>query len=422
VATKLLTILPQSVFSDENVEVTDAEIQAYYESQRDDFVQPATAYLSFISVSRIPDGADTAAALDRANSVLAELREGADFSDLAARESADSGSRQQGGDLGEVRLGQHVAPFADAAMALRSGEISDPVLSNFGYHIIRLESKSDTGYHASHILIPVELQGDHLDEVESLGDSLDFHAAEQEDPAMLDSAASMLGVPVVQSDPLLKGDRVRVGTYVIPDAGIWAFEAFEGETSNVIETDQAYYVFRLDRLEAERTKTLDEVLEETTRGARELKKWEMAELLAEEVDEDLRGGMPFENAAISHGLRLNTLEPFTRLAPNPAIASEPEVVGVAFGLDVGQVSGPIQTERAIFFLEPTAKVAADSAAFVEEVEQLRDYVMQDARQLRVRMVFLSLREAADFTDEREALRAAQRAQFRMPGASSPLGF
>ena len=422
VATKIITILPQSVFRNDAVEVTDAEIEAYYESHRDDFLQPARAYLSFISVSRIPNGADTAASFERANGVRADLREGADFSELASRESADSGSRQLGGDLGEVRLGQHVTSFSDAAMALRPGRISDPVLTDYGYHIIRLESKSDTGYHASHILIPIELQGDHLDEVESLGDSLDFHAAEQDDPAALDSTASMLGIPVAQTDPLTRGNRLRIGNYIIPDVGIWAFEAFEGETSNVIETDRAYYVFRIDRLEEEHVPPLDEVLDDATYGTREIRKWQMAEQLALEVDEDLRGGMPFENAALAHGLRPLTLDPFTRLAPNPALASEPEVVGVTFGLEIGQASGPIQTERAIFFVEPTAKVATDSAAFVEELDQLRVYVLQDARQLRIQMIITALRESADFTDGREALRVAQRSQLQGSGARNPLGF
>jgi parvulin-like peptidyl-prolyl isomerase len=422
VATKVMTILPQSAISDDEVEVTDADVSAYYESHRDDFLRPAMAHLSFISVSRIPDSADSTAALERATNIRVELGEGADFAELAARESADSGSRQQGGDLGEVRLGQHVAEFADVAMALRPGRISDPVLSDFGYHIIRLESKTDTSYHASHILIPVELQGDHLDEVESLGDSLDFHAAEQEDPATLDSTASMLSIPVMEADVLAKGNRLRLDNYIIPDVGIWAFEAFEGETSNVIETDQAYYVFRIDRLEEERTLSLDEVLDDAFFGAREEKKWEMAEQLAARVDEDLRGGTPFENAAVEHGLRPLTLEPFTRLTPNPALASEPEVVGVAFGLEIGQVSGPIQTERAIFFLEPTARTEADSSGFLEEMDQLRDLILQDARQIRVQLVIASLRESADFTDGREALRLAQRTQFRMPGASNPLGF
>ena len=423
VTTKVMTLLPQSVIRDDDVELTDAEIETYYEENRENFLQPAQVYLSYISVSRVPDAADSAAAFDRANNVLAELREGADFAELAARESADSGSRQLGGDLGEVGLGQHVPAFADAAMALRPGRISDPVLSDFGYHIIRLESKSEAAYHASHILIPVELQGDHLDDVESLGDSLDFHAAEQEDPATLDSTASMLGIPVIQTDPLTQGNRLRLGNFIIPDVGIWAFEVFEGETSNVIETEQAYYVFRVDELVEEHTLALEDVLDRVTAGARDLKKWDMAEQIALEVDADLQEGMPFENAALAHGLRPLTLEPFTRLAPNPALASSPEVVGIAFGLEIGQRSGPIRTEEAFFFVEPVAKVATDSATFVEELESLRTLILQDAMRLRVQLVLASLRESADFTDGREALRLAQRAQIQAAaGGTNPLGF
>jgi len=56
------------------------------------------------------------------------------------------------------------------------------------------------------------------------------------------------------------------------------------------------------------------------------------------------------------------------------------------------------------------------------MDQLRDYILNDARQLRIQLVLSSLRESADFTDGREALRLAQRAQFRVPGASNPLGF
>ncbi len=421
VATKIMTLLPQAVVGNEEVDVSDSEIRAYYNSHREDFEQPATAFLSYISVSRVPNAADSAIALERANSVRAELREGADFAELAARESADSASRQQGGDLGEVQLGTQVGAFQEAAMALRPGMISDPVLTDFGYHIIRLHSKSDAGYHASHILIPIELEGDHLEEVESLGDSLDFHAAEREDPAALDTTASMLDIPVERAGPLTKGSRLRLGNRVIPDAGIWAFESFEGETSNVIETDRSYYVFRLDSLEEEHILPLDEVRDAVTREVMEQKKWEVAEQLAMEVDEDLRTGTSLEDAAETHGLRTITLNPFTRLSPNPAIANEPEVVGVAFGLDVGEVSGPVKTDRAIFFLEPTAKIPADSSAFAEQIEQMREMILREARQMRVQQVVASLMESADFEDNRENLRLAQREEFRAP-TGNPLGF
>lgn len=420
-AAKVLTIFPQTAIEDNAVDLSDEELEDYYRAHSEDFQRPARAHLSYIAVSRVPNAADSAFALEYANEILVELRAGSDFAEIATRESADSGTRLNGGDLGEVTRGQHVPAFADAAMALNPGEISDPVLTSYGYHIIRLQSKSETGYHASHILVPIELQGDHLDEVESLGDSLDFHAAELEDPTALDLTASMLEIPIEQAAPLSQGDRLRIGAYVIPDVGIWAFQTFEGETSHVIEADHAYYVFRLDRLEEEGTPPLEEIIDEVTFRATNARKWELAETLATQVHQDLESGMSFENAAVTHGLRSQALDAFTRLVPGPVIAGAPEAIGAAFGLPIGQTSGPIKTDQAIFFVQPTARVPADSAAFLEELDGLRESILQDARQLRIQLVLTSIRASADVTDRREDLARAQRAQARALGGG-PLAF
>jgi len=421
VAADLVTIYPLSAIRDDQVEVADEELTEYYNAHRADYSRPARAHLSYVRVSRIPNAADSAAALDRAESVLAELRAGANFADLAARESADSTSRQNGGDLGDVELGTHVIAFSDAAMALRPGQLSDPVLTDFGYHIIRLESKSADRYHASHILIPIELQGEHLREVELRGDSLDLFAAEQDDPTALDSIAASLGVAVNQAQPLDEGMRLRIGTAFIPDVAVWAFDALEGETSHVIETQSYYYVFRLDRLEPEGIAPLEEVLQAVTFDVTQGKKWEQAKELAQRLSDEIRGGTPLEEAATSNGLRMLSLEPFSRIEPNPSLLDAPAVVGAAFGLELGEVAGPIQTEQAIFFIRPTQKQLADSADFVENQESLRQQVSMAAQQLRVQLVLQSLRANATVEDLRRELAQQQRSQQdQLP--QTPLGF
>ncbi len=421
VTADLVTIYPLAAIPDDQVEVTDADLTAYYNAHREEYSRPARVHMSYVRVSRIPDGADSAAALERAGSVLAELRAGADFADLAARESADSASRQNGGDLGEVDVGRHVPEFSDAAMALRPGQVSDPVLSSFGYHIIRLQSKSADSYHASHILIPVELQGEHLRAVELRGDSLDLLAAEQDDPTALDSVAAWLGVAVNRAQPLDEGMRLRIGAAVIPDVGVWAFDALAGETSHVIETQNYYYVFRLDRSEPEGIAPLAQVLESVRFDVMRQKKWDKAKELAAQMGEAIRGGSPLNEAATSHGLRMLPLEPFTRMQPNPALADAPAVVGAAFGLEPGQVAGPIHGEQAIFFIRATAKQLADSAAFAEQLDTLRDEVLMAARQQRVQLVLQSLRASARVEDLRRELAQQQRGQQdQLP--QTPLGF
>lgn len=79
---------------------------------------------------------------DEANSAIKQLKGGADFAKLAEEKSKDTGSAKQGGDLGYFIQGAMVPAFADAAFAMKVGEISDkPVKTEFGYHVIKVEDK-----------------------------------------------------------------------------------------------------------------------------------------------------------------------------------------------------------------------------------------------------------------------------------------
>jgi len=79
---------------------------------------------------------------DEANDIIKQLKGGADFAKLAEDKSKDTGSAKQGGDLGYFMHDAMVKPFADAAFAMKVGEISDkPVHTDFGYHVIKIEDK-----------------------------------------------------------------------------------------------------------------------------------------------------------------------------------------------------------------------------------------------------------------------------------------
>ncbi len=112
---------------------TDDEIKAYYEENKDKFVAGDAVNASHILV-------DTE---EKANEILAEIRSGAVSFEDAARKNSTCPSSENGGNLGEFTRGQMVPEFDAAVFSMNEGEISAPVKTQFGYHLIKLISKKE---------------------------------------------------------------------------------------------------------------------------------------------------------------------------------------------------------------------------------------------------------------------------------------
>jgi peptidyl-prolyl cis-trans isomerase D len=117
------------------VSLSDADLRAAYEKEKSKFETPERRRAHHILIT----GKDDATALKLAQDVLAQVRAGKDFGALAQQYSQDPGSAHNGGDLGWAERGAFVAPFADALFNMSVGEIRGPVKTQFGYHIIRLD-------------------------------------------------------------------------------------------------------------------------------------------------------------------------------------------------------------------------------------------------------------------------------------------
>src|SRR5216117_2881741 len=246
--------------------IRDAELSAYVAKHPDDFKRPAVAYVRFMMQSRLPNAADSAVARAHVARVRNELAHGAKFEDVAKRESSDSVSGQRGGDLGWIKKNEtsFVPEFMQALRALKPGQISAPVATQFGYHVIRLDQVKGDSLKVRHILIPFALQGEHLDLVEARADTLERLAAERSDPAVLDSTARRLGMQVSPQYAVTQGERFTLGRSVIPDVSVWAFEARPGETSPVIDAPSGYYVFRLDSVSTAGVPPLSQIRDRVT--------------------------------------------------------------------------------------------------------------------------------------------------------------
>ncbi len=123
------------------VTITDADMKKFYDGNPTSFAMPDQVRARHILIKLEKDADEKAkkAAKEKIEQLLAQAKKGGDFAELATKNSQDSGSAEKGGDLGFFSKEQMVAPFADAAFALKAGEISPVVESPFGFHIIKCE-------------------------------------------------------------------------------------------------------------------------------------------------------------------------------------------------------------------------------------------------------------------------------------------
>jgi foldase protein PrsA len=118
---------------EDRITITEEEMKTYFEENKDSFQQEEEVKASHILVSD----------LETANEVLEKLEAGEDFSELASKYSQDEANKDDGGNLGYFGKGEMVQEFEDAVFAMKVGDISEPVKTSYGYHIIRLDDKKE---------------------------------------------------------------------------------------------------------------------------------------------------------------------------------------------------------------------------------------------------------------------------------------
>jgi len=148
---------------------TEQEMRKFFDEQKGNLgTRPATISFRQIVVTPKPSAAAKARARAQADSIVLELRRGADFATAARRFSQDPGSRDQGGSLNWFRRGVMVPEFEKVAFSLKPGVVSNPVESPFGYHIIQVERTQPAEVQARHILLTPEIDSANVDSARTL--------------------------------------------------------------------------------------------------------------------------------------------------------------------------------------------------------------------------------------------------------------
>ena len=144
---QLATMAAEKAAGKGDATITEAQARAYYESHKAAFVVPEAVRAShiLIAVGRGASKADDEAALAKAKKILADIKAGKITFEEAAQKDSSCPSRTNGGDLNFFVKGQMVAPFEEAAFALKKGQMTDePVKTEFGYHIIKVTDRRES--------------------------------------------------------------------------------------------------------------------------------------------------------------------------------------------------------------------------------------------------------------------------------------
>jgi peptidyl-prolyl cis-trans isomerase D len=392
---------------DSAVRVSDDEVRAYYDTHKKMFDRPGTARVSVIIVPRAVSAADSAAVRARALALRARILGGEKFADVARAESADSVSAANGGSLGKGAKGRFVAPFETAAYALKPGEISQPVLTQFGYHLIKVDARKGDTLTVSHILLHIEQSDSAASKTDRRADSLARMAASTDQPAKFDEAARALQIPVIRST-VVEGNTMTVNGQYIPSVGPWAFQgAKPGETSELFDAQDGYYLARLDSLTPGGALSLDQAKQDIRNYLLRQKKIDA--LVPQAMNyARVAAVSSMEQAAKLMNLQVVSTKPFTRVTGVPELAQAPEAVGAAFTLPLHSVAEPIRSIGEVVVERVDNRIPSSRAAFEAQKESLRAQALQQLRQQRVREFLTNLRAVAKIDDKRKQVEASSR--------------
>lgn len=230
----------------------DAELQAYYEANPDSFYfHEDAARLGYIRIPLKPSKTDTTLMLDFAKDLKERIKNGEKFADLAADYSNDQASADKGGKLEGGRTRQQLEPaIAEAAFALKPGEVSDPVLGRGGYHIILLNDRKkeakDTAekVEISHIMLKITAGTETVDSLMAMAEEIRTNAQKQG----LEKAAQAVSLPLLKTPIFEKSNVSPLGGIYVSGINSFAFSPFEAKEkiSEALQADDGIYVLERD--------------------------------------------------------------------------------------------------------------------------------------------------------------------------------
>ena len=378
-------------------EVTEDQVKSYYESHKEDYKVEDRASVDYIEFSKDPTEDDWELIHQEILAIKKQLNEGENFDSLAVAYSEDN-SAKSGGDLGWFGAGRMVQPFNDAAFALKKGEISEPVRTKFGWHIIKVDDKrkgkDGDEVKARHILLKIKASQYTLEKAYNSAQGF-LTAAEDKS---FKNAAEELSLEI-------KNSGLFTETQSVPQLGNnrainkYAFKNNVGTTPKMFENDAAIYVVKIAEKTKAGTAPFAEVKDRAEQDLKRFMAMNMAENEIKKIYAAIMGGKDFTKAAKEAEYDAFSSDLISRNGFLKVIGRDEAVIGGMFSLaNPGDISKPIKYQRGYALLKLLERTSADPSKFAAVRDSLEQTLTREKSNTVLNTWYGELISSANVTD------------------------
>jgi peptidyl-prolyl cis-trans isomerase D len=365
------------------VEIPEVEISEYYEEHPAEFQNPKTveARHILIKVGQDAAGEEAAKAKEKIEDVLKKAREGQDFAELA-KQYSEGPSKDKGGYLGSFKREAMVKPFTDKAFSMQAGEVSDPVRTRFGWHIIKVEKVNEATVSTladAKDQIRKKLTDEYARQLAYDGAEFIFDATFEGDK--LESVATENQLVVHTTDFFSSRGGPAKGIQNKEAFAKAAFELPEGEISEIQDFGDGYYLMEIIEKRPALIPELAVVEGKVRADLIKEKKGEKAYMDAEALLAALKGGADMATASKEFDLKAQSTGLFKRNDSIPNIGFERGISSAAFELSAQNnlpqevIDGP----KGYYVIKFKQRKAPPVVDFDKEKESILSRLLQQKR-------------------------------------------
>jgi len=385
---------------------SDDELRNLYNENISDYDQPELRYLKYVKWPIMSNATDTLRVKLEAEDLIFRLKDGEDFALLAntyTEDPSNSADPQnlKGGNLGWFNKGQLLPEFEIASFEAEKGSIVGPILTEYGYHVIKVNDKrtveSNEQVNASHILLTIQPGRGTENELKDNASIFALEATEYGFFALADS----LGLEIQDSNGLRK-ESIFVDNFGVGRSAVnFAFNNVEGSTSDPIKNDNFFGVFFLDKVSKETVLSFEDVKEDLKNEFLSDFKKNHIKTLAESIKDNYKGEMDLlaiskNNENLEYVAEANS----ALIGSFESIGKSNFIVGALANAKEGDIIGPLPTLRGQAFLKVIDIADVVVSDFQEKKDAIKFSLLIDRQNAIWGNWLQALRDNADLKDYR----------------------